>query len=63
MKRMALAKKKQSQRITGVASAPAPASLKELFKQRDATKPGSKEEEKAVDRIMEAMFPDSHASR
>jgi hypothetical protein len=32
--------------------------LKELFEQRDATKPGSKEEDQAVDRIMEAVFPE-----
>jgi hypothetical protein len=31
--------------------------MKELFEQRDATKPGSQEEDQAVDRIMEAMFP------
>jgi hypothetical protein len=49
-------------RATRRASAPTPASpsLKELFQQRDAAKPGSKEEDQAVDRIMEAMFPNSH---
>ena len=32
--------------------------MEELFKQRDATEQGSKEEDQAVDRIMEAMFPE-----
>jgi hypothetical protein len=40
-----------------------PASLKKLFAQRDAAKPGSKEESQAVDRIMKTMFPNSHAAR
>jgi hypothetical protein len=39
-----------------------PVSMKDLFEQRDATQPGSKEEDQTVDRIMEAMFPGSHAS-
>ena len=34
-----------------------PVAMKKLFEQRDTTKPGSKEEDQAVDRIMEAMFP------
>jgi hypothetical protein len=38
-----------------------PVSMKELFKHRDSTEPGSQEEDQAVDRIMEAMFPNSHA--
>jgi hypothetical protein len=39
--------------------------MEELFKQRDATEPGSKEEDQAVDRIMvhkpvdSIIFPDS----
>jgi hypothetical protein len=37
--------------------------MKESFRQRDAAKPGSKEEDQAVDRIMEAMFPNSHGIR
>jgi hypothetical protein len=32
--------------------------MEELFKQRDATEPGSEEEDQAVDRIMGAMFPE-----
>jgi hypothetical protein len=32
--------------------------MEELFKQRYATAPGSKEEDQAVDRIMGAMFPE-----
>jgi hypothetical protein len=49
-------------RATRRAQAPSPTSpsLKELFRQRDAAKPGSKEEDQAVDGIMEAMFPNSH---
>jgi hypothetical protein len=35
--------------------------MEELFKQRDATEPGSKEEDQAVDRIMGAMFPEPDA--
>jgi hypothetical protein len=50
-----------------VAAAPAaPAhqpqpTLKELFAQRDATQPGSKEEDQALERIIGAMFPDSNS--
>ena len=59
------AKPKQALATPSVApEAPAPMSMKELFEQRNTTKPGSKEEDQAVDRIMEAMFPGvSHASR
>jgi hypothetical protein len=32
--------------------------MEELFKQRDATEQGSKEEDQAVDRIMGAVFPE-----
>jgi hypothetical protein len=66
---MATAKQKRQQDIrviAGSSSVSTPhvtASLKELFEQRDATKPGSKEEDQAVDRIMEAMFPNSHGTR
>ena len=61
---MAVAKKKsEEQRAARTGNKATTASLKELFKQRDATKPGSKEEDQAVDRIMEAMFPDRNGSR
>jgi hypothetical protein len=47
-------------------TAPAPAvrskkSLKQLFEERDRTRQGSKEEEKAAEKILEAIFPDTNA--
>jgi hypothetical protein len=36
--------------------------LKELFEERNRTRPGSKEEEQAAEKIAEAIFPDSNAS-
>ena len=35
--------------------------LEELFQQRDGTRPGSKEEKAAAEKIAEAVFPDSNA--
>ena len=35
--------------------------MEELFEQRDATGPGSEEEDQAVDRIMGDMFPEPDA--
>jgi hypothetical protein len=47
-------------------AAPAPAtrskkSLKQLFDERDRTRPGSREEEKAAEKILETIFPDTNA--
>jgi hypothetical protein len=36
-------------------------SLKQLFENRDRTRPGSREEEQAAEKILEAMFPDTNA--
>lgn len=36
-------------------------SLEELFAARDTTKPGSKEEERAAEEILAAVFPDTNA--
>jgi hypothetical protein len=35
--------------------------LKELFDERDRSRPGSQEEEKAAEKILEALFPDTNA--
>jgi hypothetical protein len=35
--------------------------LNELFEERDRTKPGSREETKAAEKILEAVFPDTNA--
>jgi len=35
--------------------------LKRLFEERDQTRPGSKEEEQAAEKILEAVFPDTNA--
>jgi hypothetical protein len=35
--------------------------LKQLFEERDRTRPGSKEEEEATKKILEATFPDTNA--
>jgi hypothetical protein len=35
--------------------------LKQLFDERDRTSPGSREEEKAAEKILEAIFPDTNA--
>ena len=37
--------------------------MEELFKQGDATEPGSKEEDQVVDKIAQAMFPASSEDR
>ena len=47
-------------------SAPTPAirskkSLKQLFDERDRTRQGSREEEKAAEKILEEIFPDTNA--
>jgi hypothetical protein len=47
-------------------TAPTPAvrskkSLKQLFDERDRTSQGSREEEKAAEKILEAIFPDTNA--
>ena len=43
----------------GQATAPAPQpTLKDLFSQRDSTRPGSKEEDQVVEKIIEAIFPE-----
>jgi len=34
--------------------------LKELFEERNRTDPGSMEEERAAEKILEAIFPDSN---
>jgi hypothetical protein len=34
---------------------------KELFDQRDRTRPGSREKEQAAEKILEALFPDTNA--
>ncbi|MFZ0773078.1 MAG: hypothetical protein WCA49_00755 [Candidatus Sulfotelmatobacter sp.] len=36
-------------------------SLKELFEERDRTRPGSREEEQAAEKILEVVFPDTNA--
>jgi hypothetical protein len=35
--------------------------LKELFEERDRTQTGSREEEQAAEKILEALFPDTNA--
>jgi len=35
--------------------------LKDLFDERDLTRPGSKEEKQAVEKILESVFPDTNA--
>jgi hypothetical protein len=46
-------------------SAPTPVrskkSLKQLFNERDRASQGSREEEKAAEKILEAIFPDTNA--
>lgn len=36
-------------------------SMKQLFDERDRTRQGSREEEKAAEKILEAIFPDTNA--
>lgn len=53
---------KAMETVTAAPAAPAPKkqpTLKELFAQRDATQPGSKEEDQAVENIIGAMFPNA----
>jgi len=35
--------------------------LKQLFEERDRTRPGSREEEEAAEKLLEAVFPDTNA--
>jgi hypothetical protein len=43
-------------------SDPSKKSLKQLFEERNRTVPGSKEDVKAAEKILEAVFPDSDAN-
>jgi hypothetical protein len=45
-----------------VTSVPSPKkTLKKLFEERDRTRPRSREEEQAAEKILEAVFPDTNA--
>jgi hypothetical protein len=35
--------------------------LKQLFDERDRSRPGSKEEKQAAEKILESLFPDTNA--
>jgi hypothetical protein len=55
-----------SKQAPAAKSTPTPAvspkkTLKDLFDARDRTRPGSKEEEQAAERILETLFPDTNA--
>lgn len=55
-----------SRQAQSAKEAPTPAvrtkkSLKQLFDERDRTDRGSREEQKAAEKILEAIFPDTNA--
>ncbi len=56
-----MAKQLQPAKSAPVAAARSKKPLKQLFDERDSTRPGSREEEKATENILEAIFPDTNA--
>jgi hypothetical protein len=58
---MNMSKQPQAAKSTAIPAVSPKKSLKELFDERDRTRPESGEEEKAAKKILEAIFPDSNA--
>jgi hypothetical protein len=54
-----MAKQAQTTKTSPPAANRSKKSLKQLFEERDHTRPGSREEEKAAEKILEAVFPDT----
>jgi hypothetical protein len=46
---------------TGTSAVSPKKTLEKLFEDRDRTHPGSREEERAAEKILEAVFPDTKA--
>src|SRR5256885_3024467 len=56
-----MAKRSQTAKVASTPAARPKKSLKQLFEERDRTQPGSGEEERAAEKILEAIFPDTNA--
>ena len=56
-----MAKQVQTTKTPATPAVHSKKSLKQLFDERDATRPGSREEEKAAEKILETIFPDTNA--
>jgi hypothetical protein len=56
-----MAKQTQTAKAAPVPAVRSKKSLKQLFDERDRTRPGTREEEKAAEKILEAIFPDTNA--
>jgi hypothetical protein len=56
-----MAKQMQTSKTPPAAAVRSKKSLKQLFDERDRTSQGSREEEKAAEKILEAIFPDTNA--
>jgi hypothetical protein len=56
-----MSKPAQAAKSTATAAPSPKKSLKDLFEERDRTRPGSREEEQAAEKILEAVFPDTNA--
>jgi hypothetical protein len=55
-----MAKQAQTTKPTPSQATRSKKSLQQLFDERDRTRPGSREEEKAAEKILEAIFPDTN---
>jgi ABC-type transporter MlaC component len=56
-----MSKQPQAAKSTATPVVAAKKSIKELFDERNRTRPESREEENAAEKILEAIFPDSNA--
>jgi hypothetical protein len=56
-----MAKHAETAKVEPTPAARSKKSLKQLFDERDRTDTGSREEEKAAEKILETIFPDTNA--
>jgi len=56
-----MSKQAQATKSAATSTADSPRKLKELFDKRDRTRPGSKDEKLAAEKILETLFPDTNA--
>jgi len=56
-----MSKQTHSSKPAGTPAVAPKKTLQQLFEERDRTRPGSREEEKAAEKILETIFPDTNA--
>jgi hypothetical protein len=55
-----MSKQARVAKSTATPAVSAKKTLEELFDERDRTRPGSREEEQAAEKILEGLFPDTN---